>query len=276
MINKDSNFLEDTYSLCNICNKRIKAQIIEKQGSIFIKKECPEHGEQLGLLEEDAEYHNKKKEYDKPGTITPSQTKSKLGCPFDCGLCEKHQQHSCNAIIDITSRCNLGCPLCYASSSKSKNKNGDLSLGKIEEMLDFFQKTENNQAEILQISGGEPTLHPKILEIIALAKRKNFRYVLLNTNGTKIAEDENFVKELSKFRGRFAIYLQFDGFKENTYKYLRGNKDLLRIKLKAIENLRKYKIPITLVCTLEKGINDDEIGKLLKFGINNPGIRGIN
>jgi hypothetical protein len=99
---------------------------------------------------------------------------------------------------------------------------------------------------------------------------------MLNTNGLRIANDEEFVRQLSEFRGRFEIYLQFDGFKEETYSYLRGNKELLKTKLKAIENLKKYKIPITLVCTLENGINDDEIGKIFEFAVNTSGIRGIN
>jgi uncharacterized radical SAM superfamily Fe-S cluster-containing enzyme len=269
---EDYKKLEETYSLCNICEKKISAQIIEENYQVFILKKCSEHGEQKELLEEDAEYHKRKKEYDKPGTITPTQTIIKKGCPYDCGLCPQHKQHSCNAVVDITQQCNLNCPTCYASSGRGKHK----SLNEIEKMLDFFQKSENNQAEILQISGGEPTLHPNILKIIEIAKSKNFRYVLLNTNGIKIAEDENFAKELSKFRGRFAIYLQFDGFKESTYQHLRGRKDLLKTKLKAIENLRKYKIPITLVATIEKDINDDEIGQLFEFGINTNGIRGIN
>ncbi len=270
-MNKNS-ILEKTKCLCNECLKVIPGEIIEEDSSVFILKKCPIHGEQKCLLEEDANYHKIKKDFNKPGTITPAQTKSKFGCPFDCGLCEKHEQHSCNAIIDITEKCNLKCPVCYAKSGEGN----DLPIKKIEEMMDFFQKSEGGKAEILQISGGEPTLHPDILKIISIAKEKNFRYVLLNTNGIKIAQDENFVKELSKFRGRFAIYLQFDGFKKSTYEYLRGDKNLLATKLKAIENLRKYKIPITLVTTVEKGINDDEIGKLFEFGVNTKGIRGIN
>jgi uncharacterized radical SAM superfamily Fe-S cluster-containing enzyme len=244
----------------------------EEDSSVFIKKKCPIHGEQKCLLEEDANLSQDKKRFLITWDDYSCQTKSKFGCPFDCGLCEKHEQHSCNAIIDITEKCNLKCPVCYAKSGEGN----DLPIKKIEEMMDFFQKSEGGKAEILQISGGEPTLHPDILKIISIAKEKNFRYVLLNTNGIKIAQDENFVKELSKFRGRFAIYLQFDGFKKSTYEYLRGDKNLLATKLKAIENLRKYKIPITLVTTVEKGINDDEIGKLFEFGVNTKGIRGIN
>jgi len=264
--------LEKTNALCNVCLKKIRAEIIEINSSIYLKKTCQEHGEQIELLEEEAEYHNLKKEYDKPGNKIIPETNLRRGCPFDCGLCSEHQQHTCNAIIDITEQCDLNCPTCYASSGKGKH----LDLRSIEKIMDYFQKAENNQAEILQISGGEPTTHPQILEIIELAKSKKFRYVMLNTNGLRIARDLEFVEKLARFRDRFEIYLQFDGFSEDTYKKLRGKQNLLNIKLKAIENLKKFNIPITLVATVQKDLNDKEIGKLFEFAINTPGIRGIN
>lgn len=265
-------FLEDTYSLCNICEKVISAKLIIEQGKVFLLKECEKHGIQKELLEEDVEYHLRKKEYDKPGNKISPETTISRGCPLDCGLCPNHEQHTCNALIDITEKCDLRCPMCYASSGNGNN----LPVKKIEEMMDFFQDRENGKAEILQISGGEPTMHPNILEIINISKKKDFRYVMLNTNGLRIAKDEEFVKKLSEFRGRFEIYLQFDGFKDTTYQFLRGNKNLLKTKLKSIENLIKYKIPITLVATIQKGINDDEIGKIFEFAVNTRGIRGIN
>lgn len=274
MKNKKEEILKETISICNVCLKKIGAKIVKIKNSVFILKECEKHGKQKELLEEYGELHSRKKEFDKPGNSIIPETKTKKGCPYDCGLCPEHKQHTCTALIEINKNCNLCCPTCYACSSIIKQKN--LSLNKIEKMMDFFQKKEGGKAEILQISGGEPTIHPKILEIVAMAKRKNFRYLMLNTNGIRISEDENFVKELSKFRGRFEIYLQFDGFKKSTYKFFRGDENLLRIKLKAIEKLKKYKIPITLVATIQKGINDDEIGKIFDFGIKTYGIRGVN
>ena len=146
---KDYTFLESTKCLCNKCLKRIEGKIILKNNSIWLNKSCKEHGEQIELLEEDAEYHLSKLKYDKPGNKIIPETKVKKGCPFDCGLCNEHQQHSCNAIIDVTEKCDLCCPTCYASSGEGK----DHDLKTIEEMMDYFQKVENNQAEILQISG---------------------------------------------------------------------------------------------------------------------------
>lgn len=268
---KNYQYIESTTSLCPHCLKRVDAKIVLKDNKIFILKYCFEHGEQEEILEENSEYYLGRMQYTKPGSVSKTQTERKNNCPFDCGLCPEHEQHSCIGLIEITNNCDLKCPTCYANSG-----NGDfLSLEKIEEMLDFFIDSEFGNAEILQISGGEPTTHPQIIDIIKLARKKNIKYVMLNTNGLRIANDENFAKELSQFVGSFEIYLQFDGFDEKTYKHLRG-KDLLKTKQQAIKNLTKYKIPITLVSTIERGINDQEIGKIVEFGINTKYIRGIN
>jgi len=247
------------------------AKVIIKDGSVYLLKHCEQHGEMTSLVEEDAKYYLSTPQYNKPGTTCKTQTETKHGCPFDCGLCPDHEQHGCISLIEVTNFCDLKCPTCYASSGV-----GDfLTMGKIEKMMDFLIDSEEGEGEILQISGGEPTTHPKILDILRLAKSKPFKCVMLNTNGLRIAEDENFAKELSEFRGKFEIYLQFDGFKKSTYENLRG-RDLLATKKKAIQNLVKYKVPVTLVATIKKGINDDEIGEIVKFGLDTKCIRGVN
>jgi len=263
-------YKDSTKSLCPRCKKLIDAEVFEKQGKIFMRKKCKEHGNFLSLISSDAEFYKKALEFDLPGQKSLfRETKRKKGCPNDCGLCEEHKQHTCLALIDITNKCNLSCQNCYASSEADGKF---LSLKQISGMLDQYIKCEKNP-DVLQISGGEPTLHPQILEIIKLARKNKILMIMLNTNGIRIAEDENFVKELSKFKGRFEVYLQFDGFKEETYRKLRG-KNLLDTKLKAIQNLVKYKIPITLVATIKKGVNEDEIGSIIRFGLTTDFIRG--
>lgn len=269
--NRDYVFHESTLSMCPDCMKTIEAKIIIQDNSVYLKKTCKTHGEMIHLLEEDAEFFLTQAQYAKPGTISKTQTNFSKGCPFDCGLCPQHEQHTCIGLIEVTNACNLKCPVCYAKSGE-----GDfLTLKKIEKMMDFYQDSEYGKAELLQISGGEPTLHPDIIKIISLAKEKKLKYVMLNTHGMRLANDESFVKELSQFKEGFEIYMQFDGFKSSTYRHFRG-KDLLKIKEKAIKNLQKYKIPITLVATIENGINDDEIGRIIEFGMNTEYVRGIN
>ena len=268
---RDYIFHNLTVSLCPVCLKRVMAKVIIKDGSVYLLKRCEEHGESTALVEEDAKYYLSTPEYNKPGTTCKTQTAIKEGCPFDCGLCPDHEQHGCIGLIEVTNFCNLRCPTCYATSGE-----GDfLSMKKIEEMMDFLLDSEYGEGEILQISGGEPTTHPKILEILRLAKSKPFKCVMLNSNGIRIASDEKFAAALAEFRGRFEVYLQFDGFKKSTYEELRG-RDILAIKKKAIQNLAKYKVPITLVATIKKGVNDDEVGEIAKFGMDTKYIRGVN
>lgn len=263
-------FHEYTKSLCSYCHERIDGKIIFKDNKVWILKQCPEHGLHEELLEDDINYFLKRREYDKPGTITTVDTEFKKGCPYDCGICPEHDQHTCIGLIEVTHRCNLNCDMCYAKGEK----HDDLDLETIERMIDYYQKSENNQAEILQISGGEPTLHKNIIKIIEMGQEKKIKYIMLNTNGIRISEDEKFVEELSRFKGGFEVYLQFDSFSDSIYKDYR-DKSMIEIKMQAIENLIKHKIPMTLVVTVSK-LNINEIGKIIQFAMDTKYIRGIN
>lgn len=269
-MDRDYVYYEYTNSLCNECLKVIPTKIVFKDNKVYLLKHCSEHGEQLELLEHDIEYFKHKRDYDKAGTVTKTQTEVKKGCPYDCGLCPNHDQHSCINLIEVTDKCNMCCNTCYASSGKGKDKDFET----IKKMIDFAAEAEGGRGEVLQVSGGEPTLHKDIIKIIEYAREK-FQYVMLNTNGIRIAEDKEFVKELSKFKGKFEIYLQFDSFDDNVYTKIRG-RNLKELKLQAVENLKEYNIPITLVMTLERDLNDKEIGKIITYGIETSNVRGVN
>lgn len=269
-MDRDYIYYEYTNGLCNECLKVIPTKIVFKDNKVYLLKHCSEHGEQLELLEHDIEYYKHKRDFDKAGTVTKTQTEVKHGCPYDCGLCPNHDQHSCINLIEVTDKCNMCCNTCYASSGKGKDKD----LETIKKMIDFAAEAEGGRGEVLQVSGGEPTLHKDIIKIIEYAREK-FQYVMLNTNGIRIAEDLEFVKELSKFKGRFEIYLQFDSFNDEVYTKIRG-RNLKSIKEQAVNNLKEYNIPITLVMTLERDLNDKEIGKVITYGIETSNVRGLN
>jgi uncharacterized radical SAM superfamily Fe-S cluster-containing enzyme len=271
-MNKDYIYFDSTVSLCPVCLSRIDAKIIMKSDKVFMIKKCRKHGEFKTLLEEDAEYFVSQALYKKPGTVSKLQTKISKGCPYDCGLCPDHEQHSCIGLINITDSCDLGCSFCYNSSS---NDDHYLSLKQIEKMIDFFTASEFSRPEILQVSGGEPANHPDLFKILKMIKASKIRYMMLNTNGIRIAEDEKFAEELSQFKENFEIYLQFDSLSGRTCKKLRG-RDLLSQKLKTVKNLTKYEIPVTLVASVENGINDSEIGRLIDFGLKTKFVRGVN
>jgi uncharacterized radical SAM superfamily Fe-S cluster-containing enzyme len=146
-------------------------------------------------------------------------------------------------------------------------------LEEIEKMFDVIVANEGTP-DVVQISGGEPTVHPEFFEILKIAKSKPIKHLMVNTNGIRISKDEAFVAELATYTPDFEIYLQFDSFKKEALEHLRG-KDLREVRLKAIEHLNKYNISTTLVVTLEKGVNTDEIGEIIEYGLKQKCVRGV-
>ena len=269
-MNREYIYHAFTRTLCSKCGALVDGKIVYNDSGVYALKLCPACGEHMELLEEDAGYHLRKYLYDKPGTLSAPQTGFAKGCPYDCGLCANHDQHTCIGLIEITGRCDLGCPMCYA-----RGGGDDLSLDVIGKMMDFYMDAEGGGAELLQISGGEPTLRGDVLDIIEMAKSKGFKYVMLNTNGIRLADDEAFVSELGRFRGGFEVYLQFDGLDDQVYLKTRG-RAMADIKKRAIANLRKYNIPTTLVATIENGVNDHLCGEILVYGMKEACVRGVN
>ena len=267
---------EYTRSLCPTCLKVIDAQIFLRENKVYMRKRCPEHGPVEALIFGDAQLYVDIQRYNKPGTL-PQQFGSEVrrGCPHDCGLCPDHQQHACSGIIEVTNACNLDCPLCFADSGTRYQREGrrDLSYAQVELMLDAYVRAEGDP-EVLAFSGGEPTLHPQILDFIALAQAKGIRNVMLNTNGVRIAHDDAFLAELARLKPH--IYLQFDGFDPETNRTIRGRSDLLEIKLRALERMAQADLRVVLVPAIERGINEHEIGRIVEFGLRHPAVFGIN
>lgn len=265
-------YYDFTLSLCSKCLRRVDAKVVFEDGKVWMLKRCPEHGNEKVLLATDIEYYKNTRNYVKRSEMPRRfSTKTHYGCPYDCGLCTDHEQHSCLTIVEVTDRCNLTCPTCYAESSPHHGRHR--TLEEIEAMLDLVVRNEG-EPDVVQISGGEPTVHPQFFEILDIAKTKPIRHLMLNTNGIRIAKDEKFVERLATYMPDFEIYLQFDSFKQNTLEILRGQ-DLRETRLKALENLNKYNLSTTLVVTLQRGLNDDEIGKIIDFAVKQPCIRGV-
>lgn len=270
----DRNYIyyDHTTSLCIECHRPVPAKIIFESGQVFMNKNCPEHGYQKVLIANDVDYYKQIRNYNKASEypIKP-HTSTTYGCPFDCGICPDHEQHSCLSLIEITDRCNLTCPTCYACSSPTHGRHR--SLEEVALMLDAIVASEG-EPDVVQISGGEPTVHPQFFEILDMAKARPIRHLMVNTNGIKLAQDEEFVKRLASYLPDFEIYLQFDSFRPEVLRQMRGA-DLTSIRSKALEHLNKYQLSTTLVVTLQKGLNDDEIGTILDFALKQPCVRGV-
>lgn len=265
-------FYGQTMSLCEECLDLVPAKILIEGDDVYYQKRCPDHGVQKTKVSSDAAYFKSCKDYIKPGDRPLTyQTRTDYGCPLDCGLCPDHEQHSCLALIEVNEECNLECPVCFADSSPMRKTH--LSLAEIEGMMDTLVQSEG-EPDVLQLSGGEPTIHPQILDILKLAKTKPIRHLMINTNGVRIAREKDFVAELAKLAPGFEVYLQFDSLEKAALENLRGV-DLRTIRRKALENLEEYNISTTLVVTVKRGVNDQEIGAMIDHALGYKCVRGI-
>jgi uncharacterized radical SAM superfamily Fe-S cluster-containing enzyme len=265
-------YYDFTLSLCPECLKRVDAKIVFENDQVFMLKNCSEHGFHKVLIASDVEYYKNIRNYNKPSEIPLRfNTKTHYGCPYDCGLCVDHEQHGCLTIVEITDRCNLACPTCYAGSSPHYGRHR--TLEEVERMLDIIVANEG-EPDVVQISGGEPTIHPDFFAILDLAKQRPIKHMMVNTNGIRIAQDPGFADRLATYLPDFEIYLQFDSFKPEALQALRG-KDLTDIRMKALQELNRLNLSTTLVVTLQKGVNDDEIGKIIDFALQQPCVRGV-
>lgn len=271
-IKKDADyvFYELTRSICPECRRLIDAHVILRDGKVYLRKRCPEHGNFEALIYADAEAYVRNAGFNKPGTIPLAfNHEIERGCPYDCGLCPQHQQHACLGIIEVNSACNMDCPLCFANAGPGFN----LSLEEVEAILDNLVRTEGNP-EVVQFSGGEPSIHPQILDMIASARRKGVVHVMLNTNGKRIANDDRFLDGLREHKP--SIYFQFDGFEDRTYEVIRGERGILQEKLRALDRLAEVGCPVILVPAVERDVNLHEVGRVVRFALEHPAVSGIN
>ncbi len=198
-------------------------------------------------------------------------TPVRWGCPYDCGLCADHQQHSCLTLVELTDACNLRCPICYAGSGSARQ--AFRSLAEIEGMLDAVVRNEG-EPDVVQLSGGEPTLHPEFFAVLDAAKRRPIKHLMVNTNGLRIARDEAFCERLADYMPGVEVYLQFDSLEAGPLRVLRGA-DLRHIRQLAVERLNRLNISTTLVVTIKRGVNDGELGRIVDFALQQRCVRGV-
>lgn len=272
MKTRDYIYYDYTKSLCPTCLSLVDTKIVFQDDKVWMLKHCKTHGEMKSMIADDVTYYKQLRNYNKQSEMPLKfNTKVHYGCPYDCGLCTDHEQHSCLTIVEVTDRCNLSCPTCYASSSPNYGRHR--TLEEIEKMFDAVVENEG-EPDVVQISGGEPTVHPDFFAILDIAKRKPIKHLMVNTNGIRIAKDIKFVEKLAGYMPDFEIYLQFDSFKPEVLQKLRGE-DLTEVRRKAIEHLNQFNISTTLVITLQNGENDDEIGKIIEYALRQKCVRGV-
>lgn len=260
------NLVRRTRSVCPICLKNIPAELFRQDdGSILLKKPCPEHGTFSvpvwhGALDFDSWIAGAEP---LGGTLGQS-------CPGHCGLCPEHETASCCVLIEVTGRCNLRCRFCFADGGA---RSDEPSFERLK--ADIGDIAKKCGGIMLQLSGGEPTLRDDLPELIGYAKEAGCAYVQVNTNGIRLAENPDYARRLAD-AGLDIVFLQFDGTRDDIYTALRG-RPLLDTKLRAIDVCAGLKIGVTLVPTVVSGVNTDNLGDIVRLAASlSPGVRGVH
>ncbi len=270
---RDWQYYDVVVSICSTCLRKVEGKLVFQDGNVLLMKRCPRHGSETVLIADDVEYWRRARErFLKPAEMPQRfQTPVRFGCPYDCGLCADHEQHACLAVVELTDHCNLACPVCYASSGP--HRQGFRSVETIERMLDAVVAAEG-EPDVVQLSGGEPTLHPEFFRILDAAKERPIRHLMVNTNGLRIARDPDFAERLVPYAAGFELYLQFDSFEREALVELRGA-DLRDVRRRAVERLNELGLSTTLVVTVKRGANDHELGRIVDWALEQPCVRGV-
>lgn len=270
-----AELLSWTESLCPYCLRRVPARRVVEDDAVYLEKKCSVHGELARALL----WRNGPRvygEWSRFGGKTAKGPKRYLtstahGCPYDCGLCANHKQDTCSAILEVTQQCNLCCPVCFSAAKKPIAVDPDLS--RIAQMLQSLLDCGGPYP--IQLSGGEPTLRDDLPQIVALARKKGYEHVQINTNGLRLARDNDYGQAL-KDAGTTTVFLQFDGVTDDVYKQIRGTA-LLSLKLRAIERCSQLKIGVILVPTLIRKLNDHQVGSIIQLAKKwIPTVKGVH
>ena len=258
-----------TRSVCPVCLKVLPAKRAEEGGNVYLEKTCPEHGAFRTLIWEGAPDYWRWGERHTP-TRFHTRDGVKRGCPYDCGLCGAHRQRTCCVLLEVTGRCNLRCPVCFADAGGGKIDPGMETISGWYDMLCREAPNAN-----IQLSGGEPTVRDDLPEIIRLGREKGFKYFQLNTNGLRLADDVGYARTL-KDAGLNCVFLQFDGVSDDVYISLRG-RALFAEKKRAIENCRAAGLGVVLVPVVAEGINLEQVGAIVDFALEClPFVKGVH
>jgi uncharacterized radical SAM superfamily Fe-S cluster-containing enzyme len=258
-----------TTSLCRVCKNAIPARIVASGPEVWMRKECRQHGAQEVRLSNNAEWYERTRGI-RPTPVPPPVVRTDVnhGCPFDCGPCKSHEQKIRLPVVTITSACNLDCPICYVH-----NKNqGAFHMGveDFKKTLDHLTRDHGGDLDLINFTGGEPTVHPHFVEFLELCHQAGIHRVSICTNGLRLAKDEALVERLAKVKARIA--LSFDTFEEHADAVLQGAR-LIDVKMKCLELLEKHDVDTTLIPVMTRGVNDHEIGRILTMGLSKRNVR---
>ena len=255
-----------TKSLCAVCKQGVDAKIIVRDGKVYFDKYCPEHGHQECMVASSAQWYFDCLSFLSVTTPPTRVTKPvELGCPFDCGACASHQQKVYLPVVPITSACNLDCPICYTIN---KNKSAYEMTAEEMQMILRHLLEDHDDLDIINFTGGEPTLHPGLVEFMEMCREAGIRRLTVSTNGLKLM-DRDYLEKLARLDVR--VVLSFDTFSPETDMQLLGANTVNR-KLKLLDLLAEHDVTTTLLPAIAAGYNDSEVGDILNLVLSRPNI----
>ena len=261
-----------TESLCPSCLARIPAERRQEGDDLVLVRRCPEHGEFRTVVWRGGPALSGWSRPKAAVQASVSHPGTGRGCPFDCGICPEHRQQSCTVLFEVTGRCNLSCPVCFADAGPQAGPDPTL-----ETIAGWYQNAllKSGPQNIIQLSGGEPTVRDDLPDIVSLGRELGFPFIQVNSNGVRLAADPEYAGELKR-AGLFSVFLQFDGTDDTIYRAIRG-RALLAEKLQAIRHCAAHGLGVVLVPTLVPGINTGNVGAILDFALQlAPAVRGVH
>lgn len=262
--------LNETTSLCRVCKRSVPATLHETGGTIVLRKQCSQHGAQEVLISSNADWYHQAMTM--PAALTAPFGERKpvaQGCPYDCGPCQSHEQRVHLPVVPITSACNLDCPICY-----THNKNDGayhMGLDEMRAILEHLKRRAPDQ-RIINITGGEPTLHPQFVQLIELCHEAGIHRVTISTHGLTFIKNEAMVERLAELSAR--VILSFDSFDEQINTVMLGGK-FGAPKMRALALLEKHGVATTLLPVLARGMNDNEIAQIVELALSKDFIRSV-
>lgn len=271
-----SRLLHTTTSLCATCRRGLPAQVVaDADGRVRMRKECPEHGAQSVVLGQDAAWYEATRGHRRPvRRSAPAGKAVTHGCPFDCGPCTQHAQRPTMPVVTVTSTCDLRCPMCFVHNHQGPG-GWNMSLEEFRGVLATIQRVSagsDGRVDVINLTGGEVTLHPQLPELLAMARDAGVHRVSLCSHGLSLARDEALVRRLAELRARVA--LSFDTFDDDTDQQLNGIRSVKR-KLETLAVLERHGVDVTLIPVLARGRNDHEIGRILDLAVASPSVRHV-
>lgn len=263
------DYMGITHSVCPVCRQVVPAKVLSSGDGVWFRKHCPQHGESMVRVCGNPTDYLQAQRYVKPAWIPEGFSGDAGGnCPDGCGFCDRHEQHLCMPIIEITECCDLACPICLNRSGEQQ-ATADLTLPELERMLDELIRCEP-QIDVLNLSGGEPLLHPQLLDLIdACLARKQIIRVSVSTNGLQLLRQPELLTELN--RRAVVISLQLDGFDDAANTLLRG-RPLRQEKEAILRLLQSLDMTTSLTMTVAGGINEAEVSSVLRLLFDEPHI----